>query len=268
MGSVALPDDIYPELAPLPVPLAQHLYRYWTNKSSTQNEQENLATFLAEIHEKRQYIYMYMDSFVRNEDDQSPHRLRYTTQWLRETLGPYTPNKRPIPSKTFDHWVAHNFVRNTRKGQPTPDSGAALCIVRMTIEGTKIFPGSIPADTPPWECYAQDTPSGQRYRIPITHIERLSPTTLLWTPWPGAAWNPHWKLLSNPLSGEYFGAIRFASAETIHGQIYYNISKEELLSWAPELANQFKKSAFSLDELQANIHVALVHLAEGRVSAL
>lgn len=265
MSSVVLPETLYAEVAPLPIPMAQHLYQYWINKLSTDHSDVDPSNFLLEIQEKRQFVYTYMDSFVRNrEHDQSPRRLRYSTQWLRETLGQYTPNKKPIPSKTFDHWVANNLIRNTRKGQPTPDSGAALCIVRMIIEGTKLMPGSMPADTPPWVCYAQDSIDGQRYRVPITEIKLLSPATLLWTPWPGAAWDSHWRLISNPLMGEYFGAIRFAKAVTIHGETYYNVSKDDIVSWIPEFAALFK-SLFTEDERQAIARLALVHLAQDRV---
>jgi hypothetical protein len=265
MVSVTLPEALYAEVAPLPIPLAQHLYHYWLNKLPADQDEVNLSDFLRAIQEKRQSVYAVMDSFVRNREfDQSPRRLRYSTLWLRETLGQHTPNKKPIPSKTFDHWVANNLIRNTRKGQPTPDSGAALCIVRMIIEGTKVLPGSMPPDTPPWICYAQDTPAGQRYLLPITEIERLNPAALLWTPWPGAAWDSHWMLLSDPLAGEYFGAIRYAKAVTMHGATYYNVTKEDILSWVPDFAGQFKSG--SPDELQAVARLALVQLAEeGRI---
>src|SRR5437879_2789474 len=104
MDFAALPESAYADVAPLPIPLAQHLYLYWMSKIAL--NANDLAEFLQWIKETRQYVYLYMDSFVRNRDRvHSPHRLRYSTQWLRETLAQYTPNKTEIPSKTFNHWV-------------------------------------------------------------------------------------------------------------------------------------------------------------------
>lgn len=263
---ITLPEALFADVAPLPIPMAEHLFRSWTNRSS-KHQQDGLAAFLEELQEKRRYVYTYMDSFVRNRDrDQSPHRLRYSTQWLRENLGQYTPSKQPIPSKTFNQWVANGFIRNTKKGQPTPDSGAAIYIMRMMLEGTRLLYDSLPEDVAPWVCYAQDSPESQRYCVPITEIERVPHTsTILWTPWAGAAWDSSWMLLANAPEGKYFGAIRFAHVEIIHGEIHYTISKDDILSWVPQFAPLFKDGPFQTDTLQRVARVALTFLAEGRV---
>ncbi len=264
---IVLPEELFADVAPLPVPMAQHLFRSWMNRSSVGCQE--LSCFLEELQEKRRYVYTYMDSFVRNrEDRQSPHRLRYTTQWLRENLGQYTPNKQPIPPKTFNQWVANGFIRNTRKGQPTPDSGAAVYIMRMMLEGSRLLYDSLPSDVAPWVCFAQDAPGEQVYRVPMNEIERLPhAATLLWTPWAGAAWDSHWILLSNALEGKFFGAIRFAHAETLHGETYYNVSKDEIVAWLPRYANLLNNGSFNVDKQQRIVRVALTDLAEGRVSA-
>ncbi len=259
-----LPEALYAEVAPLPVPMAQHLYS--TFLKSLDPSLDDPSFFLETFQEKRRSVYAYMDSFVRNRDGQLPHHLRYTTQWLRENLGQYAPDKQPIPPKTFNHWVKNGFIRNTRKGQPTPDSGAAVYIMRMMIKGTKLLYDSLPADVAPWVCFAQDAPDKQPYCVPITGIEQLSrAATLLWTSWAGAAWDPHWMPLSNVLEGKYFGAIRFAHAETLHDETYYRVSQEEILSWLPGYASQFGPGPFTVDKLQRLARVALTDLAVGRV---
>jgi hypothetical protein len=111
---IVLPESMYAEAAPLPVPMAQHLYRSFFKSAIDPPDDE--AYFWEELQEKRRSVYAYMDSFVRNKDAQLPHRLRYTTQWLRENPGQYTPDKQPIPVKTFNHWVKNGFIRNTKKG--------------------------------------------------------------------------------------------------------------------------------------------------------
>ncbi len=259
-----LPEAMYAEVAPLPVPMAQHLYR--TFLKSSDHPLEDPSSFLEELQEKRRSVYACMDSFVRNRDGQLPHHLRYTTQWLRENLGHYTPGKQPISPKTFNHWVKNGFIRNTRKGQPTPDSGAAVYIMRMMIQGTKLLYDSLPADAAPWVCFAQDGHGDQPYSLPIHEIEQCPrAATLLWTPWAGAAWDPHWMLLSNVLEGKYFGAIRFAHAETLRDETYYMVSQEDILSWLPGYASQFGPGPFTVDKLQRLARVALTDLAVGRV---
>jgi hypothetical protein len=268
------PNALYPEVAPLPVPLAQHLYHYWLqqHQHDVQDEVDAQAQFLLEVQEKRNNVYFVMDGFVRNrEHDTSPHRLRYSTQWLRETLGKYTPTAQPIPSKTFNHWVSMGLVRNTRKGQPYPDSGAALCILRMSIEGTRLLPHAMPFDEPLWWCYAQDTLEAQPRMIPITEIPRLPASAVCWTPWAGAAWDEHWLLLSNPTGSEFYGAVRFASATTLHGSTYYNVSCDDIVSWRPALQMSFTTDPampFRDDEIQAFARIALIQLAQTRISLL
>ena len=94
-----LPEALYAEVAPLPVPMAQHLYS--TFLKSLDPSLDDPSFFLETFQEKRRSVYAYMDSFVRNRDGQLPHHLRYTTQWLRENLGQYAPDKQPIPPKTL-----------------------------------------------------------------------------------------------------------------------------------------------------------------------
>ncbi len=56
-------------------------------------------------------------------------------------------------------------------------------------------------------------------------------TALLWTPWVGAAWDPHWLKIGNDL-----GAIRWAGAVSEHQCVRWTISQQELQRWDPEAA--------------------------------
>lgn len=267
------PDILAPEVAPLSLPLARHLYRYWIHVhdgDSAINEQEAQDLFLSDVQEKREHVYFVMDGFVRNhhEQDHLPHRMRYSTQWLRETLGTYTPNAEPIPSKTFNHWVSMGLVRNSRKGIPTPDSGAALCIMRMSIQGTKVLPHEIPAHELPWWCYAQEDVHAEIRIIPMNNISQFPPKTLIWTRWAGATWgddDQEWMLLSNEAGSTFSGAIRFAGVTNRHGKTYYQITRKDLIAWRPELGRVLSTGPFLDDEIQAFARVALVQLAQTRI---
>ena len=262
-----LPKELYAAVAPLPVPLAEHLFSYWLDKHAY-NELDVQSQCLAEIAEKRQHVYLYMDSFVRNrEKASSPRHLRFSTLWIRMTMGRYTPNKQEIPAKTFNHWIGAGFIRNTKKGQPTPESAAALLLLRMLIEGKKLLPHSMSRDEPAWWCYAQADPHSAPYQIPLSDIGHLLPQTLLWTPWPGAAWDPAWYLVSDPAQGAYYGAIRFAGIQSIRGQLSYTLSLDQVMDWEPAAANIYRSGSFMADEKQALIRLVLVHLAGERLQA-
>jgi hypothetical protein len=264
MGKTLLACTLYADVAPLPIPLADHLFHYWRSSSFAEED------FLLEIIEKRHAVYRYMDSFVRFQNHDQPRHLRYTTLWLREALGRYTPSQRPGPvsPKTFNDWVSQGFVRNTTKGHPTPDSGAALLIVRMMMARKRLlFSRGLDQDET-WWCYAQDAPDCDPYMLPVNKIHQLPAKTLLWTPWAGASWQEQWMLLSNAPGQEYYGAIRFAGVQTIHGQLMYTLSLPDLLAWNPNVACIVEQGEFQVNEHQALARLVLVHLARTRVPYL
>jgi hypothetical protein len=256
---------MYAEVAPLPIPLAAHLFQHMKIKDPRCTD----SLFLQEIAEKRQYTYLYMDSFVRNRDhSSSPRHLRFSTQWTRTTLGRYSPTKKPIPSKTFNHWLSNGMLRSERKGQPTPDSVAAIIILRMIIEGKRLLPSGMAKDEAPWWCYAQQTKESPIQCIPITAISDLPSQTLLWTSWPGASWDPSWHLV-----GKNLGAIRFAGVQSRQGHLEYMVSMDDIFTWKPEYASigwqeVFTRDEFHEDEVQAMAHLALAQLARERIHTL
>jgi hypothetical protein len=261
-----LPTTLYAEVAPLPPPLADHLYTYWVKQkkkdmsTKKNNSIERKPLFLREVAEKRRDVYLCMDSFVRNRDDSSsPYGVRFSTQWMRQELGRYTPTRKPISPKTWEYWLAAGFVRSERKGCPAPDPSAALYIVRMMLKGKYVLRGSMNAHET-WWCYAQESPEQELRCISMAEIAHLHPHTLLWTPWPGASWDARWVLI-----GKDQGAIRFAGAKSIEGTIYYDVAWEDIALWKPDLAQTYKQGKFPEDQLQALARYALTQLAEERI---
>lgn len=258
---LTLPEEMFAEIAPLSAPLGNHFYQYWCALKPKEALSVIQARVLQEIATKRRDVYLVMDGFVRNRDNAAPHHLQFSTQWVREKmLAPYTPRHLPIPPKTFNQWLATGFIQSERKGRPIPDSVAAVGILRMGIKGKKVLPGSQPKDEPPWWCYAQISPESERLCIPVTDIATLPAHTLVWTPWAGASWNPCWMLI-----GDALGAIRFAGAHSIQGQVQYTLSLRELFVWRPQLSAIYSKGPFAKDEGQMLVRLALVQLAEGRI---
>jgi hypothetical protein len=257
-----LPETAYAAVAPLPIPLANHLYRYFLRKSRA-SESDVWFLFLQKLIKVRKDVYLHLDDAVCNIGTDIPHNRKFTTEFLRRFLAPYTPSKREIPSKTYNTWLEMGLVRHSSKGQPIPDSGAALAIVRMLIDETKVFPRSLSSDEPLWWCYVQESPSSPVKQMPITCLSQLPPSAILWTPWAGASWDPTWLLL-----GKGLGAIRFAEACTEQRCTVYKVTLDNLLGWKPEFADLFVPGPFAKDILQALARLTLIHLAQERMSQI
>jgi hypothetical protein len=257
--SLDLPEADHAAVAPLPIPLANHLYRYFLRKSGASTS-DSRSLLLQELTEARESIYLYLDGYVRNLGMDVPYNRKFSTELLRRFLAPYTPSKREIPPSTYNTWLERGLIRHTSKGQPTPDSGAALAIVRMLIKGTKVFPDSLSSEEPPWWCYVQESPSSPIRQMPITCLYQLLPSALLWTPWAGASWDPAWLLL-----GKCFGAIRFAGAHAEQGRTVYEVTLDDLIRWKPEVAGFSLPGPFAQDALQALARLTLIHLTYRRM---
>jgi hypothetical protein len=255
-----LPEADYAAVAPLPIPLANHLYRYFLRKSGL-SVSETRFLFLQKLAEVRTYVYLHLDDSVCNLGMDVPYNRKFSTELLRRFLAPYTPSKREIPPSTYNTWLQRGLIRHSAKGQPIPDSGAALAIARMLVGGTKVFPDSLSPDEPPWWCYVQQSPSSPIRQMPITSLSQLPPSTILWTPWAGASWDPAWLLLSSAC-----GAIRFAGARTVHGHAFYEVTLDDLLNWKPEFAVLSVSGPFAEDALQALACLTLIYLVQERMS--
>src|SRR5205823_726810 len=68
---------------------------------------------------------------------------------------------------------------------------------------------------------------------PVPLSSSLPASTLLWTPWIGASWDPCWLQIG------LFGAIRWAGATPgPNGHVQWNVSEADLKLWAPDLFSE------------------------------
>ena len=266
MKDLLLPRELYAEVAPLSLPAAEHLYRHFKRAKFDDTD------FLEELAEKREAIFLNMDSFVRNRDTStSPHHLTFSPEWIRIEFGLYSPNKRPVPSNTYNDWLKAGWIRHLSKGQPAPDWVAALGILRMCIQGTQLIAGIIPDDEPSWWCYVQESRIGPIRQIPIPEIPELPPNAFVWTRWPGAVWdqNHAWYYL-----GSHIGAARFARAYMEHGHLQYQVTLDDLMQWIPNVFQRwivrfiglYVPGRFEKAFIQALAHIIIVYLAQERMS--
>ncbi|GEM_PF-2665040 len=257
--SSSFPSHLYADVAPLSAPLANHLYRYWQRHKS--RETDTLYEMIKEVREKQRHVYFYLDSYVRNNERPAPRELRFTTELVRKTMGLYTPDKQPIPPKTFSHWLAAGFLRMRSKGYPEPDSAAALVLLRMLMETKALLPESMdPAET--WWCYAQAGPADGVACVPLSAVSSLPSYTLLWTGWAGAAWDQqqHWLPI-----GDGFGAICLTKPKRPPIKPFAS-ELRALLRWKPEFEALYQPNpGCERDEVQALEHLALVQLARSRI---
>jgi hypothetical protein len=235
----SLLQTIYPLLAPLPVPMAEHLVRRLERrrKSSPAASWDTLAR---EVAQRRKDIYRYMAPYVLGR---AAHRgeveSRYSTGWLLRTLQMHAPGKKPVPPQTLSYWTSRGLLRFREHGVPDYDSAAALLISRTIDQGERNWlPSVISEQEPRWWCWRQDGPDAPVVACPVPLPANLPDETLLWTPWPGAAWNREWLLVGQlERTFAHLGAIRWAGIKKSRmGTDIWNVSWEALEGWQPDLA--------------------------------
>lgn len=227
-----------PLLAPLPLPMVLHLFK-WQRKylkkhtrAIAPNELDQAAWFLLEekVREKREAVYTLMNPMM--QADKSSREAGLSTAWILQVLTAHMPGKQPVPSQTLSLWRERNLLRYQEWGRPDAESAAALLLARMVDERIRNWlPTTLGEDEPQWWCWRQDTPEMVPIPCPIPLPANLPLTALLWTPWVGAAWDPHWLKIGNDL-----GAIRWAGAVSEHRCVRWTISQQELQRWDPEVA--------------------------------
>jgi hypothetical protein len=256
-----------PQLAPLPIPMAEHLLKQRRRllkkvvRTISQDELEKGALALLEknVQEKRQAVYVLMDPLVQTEN--VSREIALSTSWIMQALTAHTPENRFVPSQTLSLWRERHLLRYREWGHPDPDNTAALLLARMVDERMRNWlPTTIEEDEPAWWCWRQDTPEMPFVPCPVPLPTNLSPSTLLWTPWTGASWDPHWLKI-----GE-LGAIRWAGAVGEKQHVRWTISQQDLQVWDAEAAAlQIDFPACTEEILQTLATLALFRLARTRL---
>jgi len=258
-----------PRLAPLPIPMAEHLLKQQrrllqkTVRTSSPDELEKGALFLLEknIQEKRQAVYLLMDPLMQTK--KGSWEMPLSTTWIMQVLRAHTPENRLVPSQTLSLWRKRHLLHYRERGHPDLDNTAALLLARMVDERMRNWlPTTIAEDEPDWWCWRQDTPEMPRVPCPVPLPGHLSASTLLWTPWVGATWDPHWLKIGA------LGAMRWVGAVGEKQPIRWTISQQDLQVWDAEVAAlQVDFPACTEEMLHTLATLALFRLARTRLNS-
>ncbi|MGB8346629.1 MAG: hypothetical protein WCD86_17210 [Ktedonobacteraceae bacterium] len=206
--------ETWPLYAPLPRPFLLHLYKRGQHRLPGQ-------TLAQQIQLARTATYTIFDPFVRG------HGL--TSQWVLNFLTMQTPDKSAVSTGTLSLWRERGLVRDRERGHPDPQNAAALLIARMIDDRERNWlPLEMAPDEPAWWCWRQDSPGSPVIPCPVPLPADLPATSLLWTPWEGAAWDAPW------VSLESLGAARWAGASGKQHELA--LTREALAAWDPEVA--------------------------------
>lgn len=250
-----------PDFAPLPLPFVQHLLA---------EKHLSSETLKRDVVSLRLSIALLLSPFAQRQVrlEQEGGKLRetgmpeetqhgvVTTSLLQRLLTANAPSRRPVPLQTISDWHKRGLLRYRQWGNPDFDNAAALLIMRLLQ--TKIrgwLPPEMAADEPFWWCWRQDAPDAPVVACPVPLPAYLPPSSLLWTPWSGAAWDRSWVGI-----GEY-GALRWASLPG-EEQLEQGFSLEMLARWDIRSASLYEPfpPMFGFLANDAN-HALLVHLA-------
>jgi len=224
-----LPESLYAEIAPVPVPFAEHHLR----RVRKAYPQEPLATvlelFLAEVRSTRETAFEVMDDFVRNRNAPVPPDLRLSTEWLTRTLAAYDPAQ-TMPKATYKNWQRRGIIRMEAHGKPQPSSAAATLMMRMmNRQKEHLFPEVFRTTEPDYWCNVIETPSHRPEVIPVNALHLLPPSALVWTPWAGAAWEDCWHIIGEHETNQ--AAIRFAGTKLVKGELWWDVDVPDLEAW-------------------------------------
>ena len=228
-----LPVPFYADIAPLPISFALHQLPRFQKLYAQEEPQTVLTRFLKAVHATRETAFEVLDDFVRNRHLPIAPHLRLSTEWLTRNLAAYDPLK-TMPSATFKTWQRRGIIRMEAHGKPTPASAAAVLITRMLDrQKENIFPEVLPEREPDYWCTVVESLASAPQVIPITLLDRLPPSAIVWT-WPGAAWEDRWASIGQNEGN--LAAIRFAGTKLVKGERWWNVELEHLRQWDPQTA--------------------------------
>lgn len=222
-------DTIYAEVAPLPPAIVDHLLRRYIQ--ARPNAADATALFIDAVREKRRDIFDVLDDFVRAD--------ALTRKAVREKLKKYDHY---VADSTFTYWQQWGLIEKDGHGKIKPLSAQSILIAGMIDQGQREF---LPSDGVPdgdtWRCYIQRHPQAEIEAYPAGKLDELPSSALCWTPMRSACWDLGWHLLGD---GEgYTGCMRFAGIEeTDRGQIWYNVTVDDIRRWNKRVADLYAPS--------------------------
>jgi hypothetical protein len=217
---IVFPSHLYPALAPLPAPMANHLLlleerQYRRRPSKRPASQEMAKAVLERIDRARTLVYEYLRPFVaadRKRQQRGESRAFPNPEWLLETLAQYTPQPVRNSEATLDFWQKKGLLRREKtRGLLEITSVAALLIARLA-EGNlqrSWLPSFLETTEPYWWWYGRVSPNAPIQAIPAPIPSTLPASLVVWTPWRGAIWENHWQ----SIEAEYL--YRWAAAPTV-----------------------------------------------------
>ena len=244
-------ENLYAEVAPLPVAVADHLLQRFIRSHADVPDKESL--FVSTVKAKRRAAFAVMDPYVRVGE--------LTRAWVMESLAVYGHS---ISQRTFTYWQQRNLIEMSQFGKIKPLSAQALLVAGMIDPRQRGFlpPDGVPAhDT--WRCYIQRQPDACVEIWPTGRLDELPPSTLCWTPISGAYWDEAW----HPVGEGNLGCIRFAGVKWVHGRIWYDVTIDDLRVWDAEIAALYTPfPGDSLAQIQIYCYPLFHRLAHARLS--
>ena len=178
---------------------------------------------------KSKHTFSIIDSIVQSEVSVQP---KIRTGWLLDTLTQFMPARHTFQRDTLNKWANHGVVRQTGHGLIEPHSASELVTARQVVDPERKREW-MDSERSPLEPYfyvwCQVAPNAQAVPWPYPLPEDTPPDAIIWTTWPGAAWDPFWVPIEN------LGAIRFAGAVMRRGKRHWLITKKQLRIWDPYL---------------------------------
>ncbi|GIV95467.1 MAG: hypothetical protein KatS3mg057_0124 [Herpetosiphonaceae bacterium] len=202
-----------PQYAPLPAPFVAHLR---TVRAPRVTKRLTPGTIL-EAQQRIQEAEHALRTLVAHARDQVTALLEplvvsdaLRMKELRRLLNEVTATpKRFVAEQTLRNWRQRGLLRMDRYGHPTPESAAAVLIMRLCAPPIQRdwLPAMIDQDEPAWWCWRLDSPTAAPKVCPVPIVTPVPPGSLLWTPWRGAAWRDPWVATEG-------GAARWGGAVT------------------------------------------------------
>lgn len=223
---LSFPPTLYPALAPLPVPFANHLLmkeykRHPRNFKPT--DEELFARVLARIARARYTVHDRLDALVRadrrNSLERGSRRGFPTIDFLLDELAIHVPpHHQPLrySRQTVELWKNRGLIRRSEGELMDIQCMAALLVARIADPELqrRWLPLSMDAEEACWWCYGKTSPQSPIRALPIDYTWH-NPAAVLWTPWRGAAWESDaWQAYGKRYLFRWSGAPSLAALRT------------------------------------------------------